>query len=662
MEKNQLYNKLSDLVKNGSTKCEMDIYEFLDVMKHFNNNTDQFVYESVVNRFGKETCSDEVNETLQRHVKTEILRDLNYKQIREHLKTVNFGDIPAIRYSVDNILQRGDLMVSKLQAINALYETLYPLRNDVRFKPIIEFINETYSNYKNEIGILQILEANGDFVDEYAISKIGDKIYEFVSDEVDKKRAISLKDNLLNYTQSNKIKNIINVLNNYINENELIDSSDNFEVTDLISFSKFSLNKKKIFFANETNVFVYDLDENLVNTVPTSDYKDFEDMLSMNKFINHGKNYTNKDSVNIMMNGNHLKFMLDESKAILFNDEKIEENLVNFIEKRSLVDHIRNKSLILKIYENLDNLFHVDFAKNVRSKLEETSVTVFSFGDSYSIDFRNPLKNENRFLANTDANTLRQELKEFMNLEVDERLEGVIDEKIIQIKAQTSKMNDIEDTIQEYKDMINTIDVKMKNDEFEKYNVPEIQEMRNEIYEALLGLNEEVIQIKKKIERLKGQKTGQETHRTTKMSYSERYLGVNETEDQKMDKTIEQVPDANYVSAATIRIQDVKTGDRLFVKSANESGSVISVYSVANRVNIKLDSGKTVEVNITDLSVETTEESLNINTQVKLTNGDLGTITAINDPNNTVVILTKDGETLEISKDGEGTEFEILEY
>ncbi len=574
----KLEQRIEEAINNiNDVECKLTIKEFFDIAIKFSDGSDDHIYESFHKHFGYSTCSAEVNEQLDRWKKFKTLNTLDIDNIVESLSQIDMSDIPQLSYQLNGIINSNNNAFVKAKRI---YEFTSKLNNE-RFRPVNSFLEYTFKRYSTELSILEAMSGNNNMADDYAFEKLGEQIYEFVTDENIDNKVEQLTEALEPYQHSNKILNIQKILKGLVKEDKFR-SNDKFDVEDLISFTKFSVDNKKMFFGDTKNVYEFHFEDYTIRPVDKSQYQSFNEMLDLNNFVYSNRNSITKESITLQFNQDTVEFKID-SKDVYYNGKLMEENFLEFFERLSKLNHIRNKNRIIKVYENLDKLMLVDFAKVIKSKDQITEAVVFNFGNRFYADFNNKYTNESKFLVDADAMQIKNELVEFMGFDVENNLNEFMEDKLMEIGVFKNKIREIQVSVDECRTMIENIDSSIENGEIEEYNIDAVNNLRDEISETMENLKSQIGELQLKIYETENKRSNNQPQEK-QISEGENWLGWLK-EEQRND-----IP------------ADLKPNIKIYLKDRNIMGTVTAINTAIKTIGILTDDGQTVGYKISDFN------------------------------------------------------------
>ncbi len=568
---NEAIEKIDDI------ECKLSIKEFYNMITKFTDSTDAIIFESFQKHFGENLCSPEVNEELDRYKKFNTLNTLDLSDIRESIANLDLSDMPQLSYQLNGIISGGNTF----STAKRLYEFVSSLKQDSRFLPIYEFLNYTFKRYSTELSILEALSGHNNIADDYAIEKLEDSLYEFLT-ENEIGNTDSMIKQLEPYQHSNKIVNVQKILKSLVKEDKF-KGNDNFIVEDLISFTKFSVDNKKMFFGDTKNIYEFHFEDYTIRPVDKAQYESFNDILDLNNFISTNRNSITRESINLQFNQDSIEIKIDD-KEVFYNGKLVEENFLEFFERLSKLNHIRNKTRIIKVYENLEKLMLVDFAKVIKSKDLVSEAVVFNFGNKFYADFINRYTNENKFLIDADAMQIKNELVEFMGFDVEDNLNEFMQDKLMEVGVFKNKIKEIEGSIAECQSMIEQIENSKNNNEIEEFNIDAVETLKRDIVETMENLRDQIGELKMKIYETEKRSASDFEPKTTKISEGETWLGW-----LKEDETV-KIP------------TDLQPNTKVFLKDRNILATVTAINTAVNTIAILTDDGQTLGYKVKDFN------------------------------------------------------------
>lgn len=305
----------------------------------------------------------------------------------------------------------------------------------------------------------------------------------------------------------------------------------------------------KYYTANESGIST--------NNSPTDEFKNVVESFN-NQFLKVGDDgaifYIGKTKIAIVMEDENKNVYLD-GKNIQFSDIS---GLAKLVESRFSGGLNQANPRIVKdiitIYENLENIVEIDFAKSIRSRIyEDLSVNLLKWNDKIYVNKVNPSMRENSIYESTGRKAVRF-VKELLNYDISEGLTEYLEGED---RVRSIMINDRSRVLEN----IQAIESEIKKIETEIASNRDLSESK-EIMVAKSALEKEIEILKEK-------------------------WNLINTELQKIDSI-------DFDSIGDL-FEDAKfsIGDVVKVKESGDTGKIISIDGTTGVYTVLHDSGKT---------------------------------------------------------------------
>lgn len=291
---------------------------------------------------------------------------------------------------------------------------------------------------------------------------------------------------------------------------------------------------------------------------------------SPNVFIKEGK-------VSFFIKRNKVEILENESSVdVLFNGSKVPT--ADFAKHMVSAGFFRMDEAqiaydVQKITEQFRNIYELDFAKTISSKMYEGCyVNIMKTGDNISLSKVNESQKSNEFFTNLSASQARNIVLEYLGYDIKESLEEYLEKDEKQLVELNQTRIELSKNIAIVEGQVAKIEA-AEEDVVIKDN-PEIKELKQALKDELLGLKEQYKDIIKRI-------------RTFESAASEAGFETNE---------------------------EVK------IKETGELATILSINSARNSVIVVTSSGKSIEMPVSKIC--SIEDDIEQSNQATATNED----------------------------------------
>jgi len=334
-----------------------------------------------------------------------------------------------------------------------------------------------------------------------------------------------------------------------------------------------------------------------------------ERFVELNDILNEEQVAVNHNSVTYSY-GNNTMIINTNDRTITYNGKPLKIQEVNNKLVEAGIFRWNQKDDLNKfnsIYEHLDTLCEIDFAKRISSKNHSgVQATIMRLGGSITLVKKNPYMNENKVYSGMNGTQARNTIIEFLNYDISESL-------VEFLSTENRFISQIEN---ERRNILNQIE------ECER-NIAKIEEAQQDI---LISGSDEISAIKRElhfeIDRLKekySQKTIELNNFKTyevqdqsdmDMDGSNMDMGLDMSVEMGMEEYGKSSKKGKGTTAYTQQApsRDYGVGDLVTIDG--EDGRIIGVDSVQNKATILLLSGDSIVTGFEDIEMKVEESYL----------------------------------------------------
>lgn len=410
---------------------------------------------------------------------TRLNRDLSVDNlgVRESLETVKnlstndpqfLYRFKVYEYHIQNNIPEHTLVESFLYSIQPY------IFND-NIKAVFDTISENYEANTSSIVLKNLLWEMEASNNKFLFQPLIVKIQEFIENPNK-----SLKDDLIFEMNRAALPQFLKALEvlkkeNMVNENsvEIFHSNKDFSIDNVIS--PIFIDGAAKFFATKRNL--YKVEENVLTKVDKADANPA--WLSVLESFN----FFNVDSkgVSKTVNNGKISFNLEENKFFLNETETTLAKLSGMGYFQYGNTEIATN--LMKIAENRELIFDIDFAKEINSKLVESGIELFKVGTKIYANKFNPRMGLNELAEYTPIGIVK-EAKDFLGIDISETFKKEVSTDNLKIVSIEEEQKDIKESIKSLKDTLLKLDEAMEKNPSIKEGIIDIQTSINEEIEA----------------------------------------------------------------------------------------------------------------------------------------------------------------------------------
>jgi hypothetical protein len=370
-----------------------------------------------------------------------------------------------------------------------------------------------------------------------------------------------------------------------------------------------------------------------------------ENFVRLNSILNSKNVTVDKNTISYEYGNNVLKINIAD-KSINYNGNRLNIKEVNNrlvesgIFRWNQQDDLNNFNAI---YENLDTLCEIDFAKTIVAKNHPSiKASIMRLGGSVTIVKNNPFMNEHKVYSSMNGTQARNFILEFLNYDISESLTDFL----------SSENRRIQQLENERRAILNKID------ECEN-NINKIEEAQQDI---LISSSEEISLVKRELHNEIHKLKNQYAEKTALLKKLKTYEYESFEEQDDIDMMDTDNPDDMEVEF----LEEVDFGVGDLVTYAGKEGRIVSVDSVQKKATVSLEDGTLQRLDFTELETnpkvkavteakktkgkggstfvqETPERVFNIGDNVDVAEKGVGRITGIDSTQKTATVIFTDG-------------------
>lgn len=370
-----------------------------------------------------------------------------------------------------------------------------------------------------------------------------------------------------------------------------------------------------------------------------------ENFVRLNSILNSSNVTVDKNFISYEYGNNIMKINIAD-KSINYNGNKLNITEVNnrLVESGIFRWNQQNDlNNFNAIYENLDTLCEIDFAKTIVSKNHPSiKASIMRLGGSVTIVKNNPFMNEHKVYSSMNGTQARNFILEFLNYDISESLSDFL----------SSENRTIQQIENERRAILNKID------ECE-INIQKIEEAQQDI---LISSSEEISLVKRELQKEVHKLKNQYAEKTAMLKRFKTY--EYESFEEQDDIDMMEPEDSSDMEVEFMEDKDFGVGD--LVTYAGKEGRIVSVDSVQKKITVSLEDGSLQRVDFTDVEMstkpksvyeakktkgkgastfvqETPERVFNIGDNVDAAEKGVGRVTGIDSTQKTATVLFTDG-------------------
>lgn len=577
----------STINENVKQECQK-ILEFSKISSYDLNSLN--VRESFINSLGTIEKLDNVTETfIAKQTKRILLEKLNLAEIFSLLfESSDLNEIrPYVDYNVNNLYSVYNTKANSFYIAESLYSLLKPYDYIPTLSKELDNLKDIFENNKEEIVVLKsIYEINSlkhnDFYNEIS-EKLDDYFYDINNNS--RNEVISY---LNKYNYEPTVRRMIESLSMFMDKSNVFLNNKNpdYIVENVYSFLRIN-EGNSTFYCNGS---FYEKNQNDIRVLSTAEVMMLpESYKIINQYIQSKNAVVEHGIISFDYGTTNIKFKMAHVNECYIDGVLIEGNPYQYIVQNGIFDYsiYEHVSILNMIWENLDALVNIDFAKHIKSKQYNDSVStvLMKVNEKVYVNLINKYDNKNVMLSNLNMLQARNSIYEFMNYDISESLYEYMDEY-------TSKVGKLKETQKTINEQINILN----------RNLVKINEA---ILSDTIVVNDEVLALKENL--------GLEI-RNLKRNYNKIQFEID---------NISNVSESEDVNASGFVVND-----KIKVKGSDLTGAIISIDDTTSEINVILDDGSTEQFNGSELEKIAESEDVNtsgfvVNDKIKVKGSDL---------------------------------------
>ena len=372
-----------------------------------------------------------------------------------------------------------------------------------------------------------------------------------------------------------------------------------------------------------------------------------ENFVRLNSILNSSNVTVDKNTISYEYGNNIMKINIAD-KSINYNGNKLNITEVNnrLVESGIFRWNQQNDlNNFNAIYENLDTLCEIDFAKTIVSKNHPSiKASIMRLGGSVTIVKNNPFMNEHKVYSSMNGTQARNFILEFLNYDISESLSDFL----------SSENRTIQQIENERRIILNKID------ECE-INIQKIEEAQQDI---LISSSEEISLVKRELQKEVHKLKTQYAEKTAMLKRFKTYEYESFEEQDDIDMMDSDSEESADMEVEFMEDKDFGVGD--LVTYAGKEGRIVSVDSVQKKITVSLEDGSLQRVDFTEVEMstkpksvyeakktkgkgastfvqETPERVFNIGDNVDVAEKGVGRVTGIDSTQKTATVIFTDG-------------------
>jgi hypothetical protein len=493
--------KLTSVVKerlSSFVKRDSSVKQFLHTEQHLSKLNDMGISRALdkIKNTGVWEHNPRIQYVSEWYEKSKLTHTPDYMIAEQFIGQMNpFCFDPAINEAVQQVVKVQKNMAEEISIANTI-NILENSRSAKFYKPLMESM-QSYLENKTDVNRSSLIAEMNTYTYEPIIRELQNNLKTFES------KSNNSKFNITNGSTECSVNSVYSFV--------LVEKNADYFVVDGHYFKKINEQVTPMTFDAMSRI-----NENFIklNTILN------EDNVSINKdtlTYRYGNRAIHIDLTNksLMLDGSSIK--LEE-----VNKQLLEAGIFRWNQQDDL-----NKFNL--VYENIDTLCEIDFAKTISSKKHNNiKASIIRLGDSVIVVKNNPYMNENVVYTSMNGTQARDMILEFLNYDISESMSdflSVEEGKIKQLEAERRTiLNKIEDC---------------------QEGIRKIEESQNDI---LLSNSEEITLIKRELKREINKLKSEYADKTNAIkSLSEYYVeGSYSDDDDSEFYTDEEMEDSDY--------------------------------------------------------------------------------------------------------------------
>lgn len=642
-----LKNRVEKL-KNSTSDAA--VREVLESLLELAGNVSEHKLSTLVHEKLSEIKSSDIH--VKRFLNTEKnLNKLNDMGISRALDRIKYTGVwehnPRIQYVTEwyqksKVVDTPDFLLSE-----QFVAQLNPFCFDPSINEAVKVVRDAQANLAEEIAVATTIHTleNSKSVNFY--KPLINNLREFIEN-----KSADLRSAMIAEMEIYSYEPIIRNLQNQLKTFESSEAKSKFNISRTTTdcnvnpvFSFVLVEKNSDYFAIDNHYFKK-VNEDITPIDTDSMARINENFVRLNSIINQSNVTVDRNTISYEYGNNIMKINLSD-KSIIYNGNKLHIDEVNNKLVEAGLFRWNEQDDLNKfnaIYENLDTLCEIDFAKTIVSKNHPSvKASILRLGGSVSIVKNNPFMNEHKVYSSMNGTQARDFILEFLNFDISESLSDFL----------SSENRAIQQIENERRTILNKID------ECER-NILKLEEAQQDI---LLSSSEEIVALKRELKSEVNKLKGQYAEKTALLNNFKTYeYETIESEDDIDLMDFEASPDEE---TEYMEVKDFGVGD--LIMYSGKEGRVVSIDSVQNKATVSLEDGNVVRVDFSELEMnsekpavneakktkggktpstfvqETPERLFNIGDKVDVAEKGVGKVTGIDSAQKTATVIFSDG-------------------
>lgn len=623
-----LKNRVEKL-KNSTSDAA--VREVLENLLELAGNVSEQKLSTLVHEKLSEVKSSDIH--VKRFLNTEKnlnrLNDMGISRALDRIKYTGVWDHnPRIQY-VSEWYQKSKLMETPDFLISEQFVAqLNPFCFDPSINEAVKVVRDAQQNLAEEIAVATTIHTLENSKSAKFYKPLISNLREFIEN-----KSADLRSAMIAEMEIYSYEPIIRSLQNQLKTFESTEAKSKFNISRTSTechvnpvFSFVLVEKNADYFAIDNHYFKK-VNENITAIEVDSMARIDENFVRLNNILNQSNVTVDRNTISYEYGNNIIKINTSD-KSIVLNGNKLNIDEVNNKLVESGIFRWNQQDDMNKfnaIYENLNTLCEIDFAKTIVSKNHPSvKASILRLGGSVTIVKNNPYMNEHKVYSEMNGTQARDFVLEFLNFDISESLSDFL-------STENRAIQQIEN---ERRAILNQID------ECER-NIVKIEEAQNDI---LLSSSEEITLIKRElvseINKLKSQYAEKSALLKNFKTYEDEYM---EGED---DIDLSSFLEEPEMEAEFTPEKEFGVGD--LITYAGKEGRIVSVDSVQNMANVSLEDGSLKRVQFSDIEMKGDQSAV---LEAKKTKGSKGTSTFVQE---TPERLFNIGDNVDVAEKGVG--------
>lgn len=585
-----LKNRVEKL-KNSTSDAA--VREILESLLELAGNVSEQKLSTLVHEKLSEIKSSDIH--VKRFLNTEKnLNKLNDMGISRALDRIKYTGVwehnPRIQYVTEwyqksKVVDTPDFLLAE-----QFVAQLNPFCFDPSINEAVKVVRDAQSNLAEEIAVATTINTleNSKSVNFY--KPLINNLREFIEN-----KSADLRSAMIAEMEIYSYEPVIRNLQNQLKAFESTEAKSKFNISRTSTecnvepvFSFVLVEKNSDYFAVD-NHFFKKVNENITSIDADSMARINENFVRLNSILNQSNVTVDRNTVSYEYGKNIMRINIAD-KSISLNGNKLNITEVNNRLVEAGLFRWNEQDDLNKfnaIYENLETLCEIDFAKTIVSKNHPSvKASIVRLGGTVTVVKNNPFMNENKVYSSMNGTQARDFILDFLNFDISESLSDFL----------SSENRAIQQIENQRRDILNKID------DCER-NISKLEEAQQDI---LLSSSEEITLIKRELLSEINKLKSQYAEKTAMLNNFKTYEYESmEAEDDIDLMDFETNPDeVNYMQE-----KDFGVGD--LVIYAGKEGRVVSVDSVQKKATVSLEDGNVSNLNFADLEMKVQESSVN---------------------------------------------------